>query len=100
MPIGPLHSGPASNFPSKDQWKDFDHIFDVNKNECHVAGDTDSDVAHIKQACLTAGKDHNIEPRIIFCIIMQESKPFYSAALSIPPSWMLLGDSILIRFRH
>ncbi|KAL9616390.1 MAG: hypothetical protein Q9160_008744 [Pyrenula sp. 1 TL-2023] len=73
MPLGPLHTGPASNFPKKEQWKTFDQIFDLNKNECKVAGDTDSDVAHIKVACNAASKTHGIEPRIIFAIIMQES---------------------------
>ena len=73
MPIGPLHSGPASNFPPKSAWKDFAHIFDVNKNEMHVAGDTPGDIENIKDACQKAGAAHGIEPRVIICIIVQES---------------------------
>ncbi|KAL9114594.1 MAG: hypothetical protein Q9227_001272 [Pyrenula ochraceoflavens] len=73
MPIGPLHSGPASNFPPKSNWKDFDHIFEVNKNEMHVAGDTDADVANIKDAVQQVARQTGVEARVIVCIIMQES---------------------------
>jgi hypothetical protein len=66
------YSGPAANFPSKDTWKDFDTLFNINKPEMLQTGDSGEDVGCIYNAILEAAKI-GVEERVILCIIMQES---------------------------
>lgn len=44
------YSGPASNFPGKDQWKSFEEIFNANKSQMFATGDTGEDVGRIWNA--------------------------------------------------
>lgn len=67
------YSGPASAFPHKDTWKDFDHLFSINKPTMKLTGDTDQDIERIHHAIQEAAKI-GVEPRVILCIIMQESR--------------------------
>ncbi|MCJ1236286.1 hypothetical protein MMC14_004265 [Varicellaria rhodocarpa] len=66
------YSGPASSFPGKETWKDFNTIFNANKAEMLQTGDSGEDVGRIYNAVLDAAK-LGVEERVIFCIIMQES---------------------------
>jgi hypothetical protein len=66
------YSGPASSFPGKETWKDFETIFNLNKSEMLQTGDSGEDVGRIWNAVLEAAKI-GVEERVIFCIIMQES---------------------------
>ena len=66
------YSGPASNFPGQNTWKDFNTIFNLNKPEMLQTGDSNEDVGRIYNAVLEAAK-LGVEERVIFCIIMQES---------------------------
>ena len=67
------YSGPASSFPGKDTWKDFDTIFNINKPTMLQTGDSGEDVGRIYNAVREAAKI-GVEERVIFCIIMQESR--------------------------
>ena len=67
------YSGPASAFPGKGTWKDFDTIFNLNKPEMLQTGDSGEDVGRIYNAVKEAAKEVGVEERVIFCIIMQES---------------------------
>jgi hypothetical protein len=66
------YSGPASNFPGIETWKDFDTLFNINKPEMLQTGDSGEDVGRIYNAILQAAKI-GVEERVILCIIMQES---------------------------
>ena len=66
------YSGPASSFPGRDTWKDFETIFNLNKPEMLQTGDSNEDVGRIWNAVIKAAK-LGVEERVIFCIIMQES---------------------------
>ncbi|KAK4186026.1 hypothetical protein QBC35DRAFT_413757 [Podospora australis] len=67
------YSGPASNFPPKSQWSNFEQIFNVNKPEMLQTGNTGEDVGRIWNAVKQVSKESGIDERVIFCIIMQES---------------------------
>jgi hypothetical protein len=67
----PLISGPASSFPPKETWLDFDTLFNLNMSEMVATGDTSSDVEGIRAAIHQNAE--LVESRIILCIIMQES---------------------------
>jgi hypothetical protein len=67
----PLISGPASNFPPKQNWLDFDTLFNRNMSELSASGNTNTDVE-----CIRAAIHQNaalVESRVLLCIIMQES---------------------------
>jgi hypothetical protein len=64
-------SGPASSFPGKETWLDFDTLFNLNKTNIIQTGDSGSDVNAIFNAIEQASAI--IEARIILCIILQES---------------------------
>ncbi|KAK9413778.1 putative Transglycosylase SLT domain-containing protein [Seiridium unicorne] len=66
------YSGPSSSFPPQSQWKSFEEIFNVNKQEMLATGDTGEDVGRIWNAVLECTKI-GVEERVIFAIIMQES---------------------------
>lgn len=66
------YSGPASSFPGKETWKDFDTLFNINKPQMLQTGDSGEDVGRIYNAILEAAKI-GVEERVILCIIMQES---------------------------
>ncbi|OTB06475.1 hypothetical protein M426DRAFT_20925 [Hypoxylon sp. CI-4A] len=66
------YSGPASNFPGKDQWKSLEEIFNANKSEMAATGDTGEDIGRIWNAVNECAK-LGVEERVIFAIIMQES---------------------------
>ncbi|KAL8946979.1 MAG: hypothetical protein Q9222_006690 [Ikaeria aurantiellina] len=67
------YSGPASSFPSKDSWKDFITLFNINKPTMLQTGDSGEDVGRIYNAIVDAAK-MGVEERVILCIIMQESR--------------------------
>ncbi|KAI4095050.1 MAG: hypothetical protein L6R37_007127 [Teloschistes peruensis] len=67
------YSGPASNFPAKSTWKDFDTLFNINKPTMLQTGDSGQDVGRIYNAIVDAAKI-GVEERVILCIIMQESR--------------------------
>jgi hypothetical protein len=67
----PLISGPASSFPAKETWLDFDTLFNLNMSELSASGDTNTDVDGIRAAIHQNAE--LVESRIILCIIMQES---------------------------
>ncbi|KAI0124798.1 hypothetical protein BJ170DRAFT_696371 [Xylariales sp. AK1849] len=66
------YHGPAANFPPKAQWKSFEEIFNANKKEMSLTGDTGEDIGRIWNAVQECAKI-GVEERVIFCIIMQES---------------------------
>ena len=66
------YSGPASAFPGKETWLDFETIFNRDKQEMFQTGDSGEDVGRIFNAVLEAAKI-GVEERVTFCIIMQES---------------------------
>jgi hypothetical protein len=66
------YSGPASNFPGMETWKDFETLFNLNKPQMLATGDSNEDVGRIWNAILEAAKI-GVEERVILCIIMQES---------------------------
>jgi hypothetical protein len=66
------YSGPAKNFPPRDHWKSFDEIFNANKREMGLTGDTGEDIGRIYNAVKECSKI-GVESRVIFCIIMQVS---------------------------
>lgn len=70
---GQFFSGPASNFPPKSEWLDFDTIFNLNKNNMFATGDTGPDVGAIFNAVNSAAAAIGVEERVIFAIILQES---------------------------
>jgi hypothetical protein len=67
----PLISGPASSFPPKETWLDFDTLFDRNMSEMFASGDANTDVDAIRAAIHQNAE--LVESRVILCIIMQES---------------------------
>ncbi|KAI4201433.1 MAG: hypothetical protein LQ350_003271 [Teloschistes chrysophthalmus] len=67
------YSGPASNFPAKSTWKDFNTLFNINKPTMLQTGDSSEDVGRIFNAIVDAAKI-GVEERVILCIIMQESR--------------------------
>ena len=67
----PLISGPASNFPGKETWLDFNTLFNLNMSELSASGDTNTDADGIRAAIHQNAE--LVESRIILCIIMQES---------------------------
>jgi hypothetical protein len=67
----PIISGPASQFPDKATWLDFDTLFDRNMSEMFASGDTNIDVDAIRAAIHQNAE--LVESRVILCIIMQES---------------------------
>lgn len=67
------YSGPASAFPPKSTWKDFNTLFDINKPTMQETGDTGEDIGRIYNAIVAAAK-LGVEERVILCIIMQESR--------------------------
>lgn len=71
MVFQPFYSGPASHFPSKDTWKDFDTLFSLNQSEMLQAGDSNTDVNAIKNAIHQNAQ--SVESRVILAIMMQES---------------------------
>lgn len=72
MSFQPEFSGPASNFPPREDWKDWLTLFNLNKPEMSASGDTDEDIGCIFNAIKTAAKI-GVEERVILAIIMQES---------------------------
>ncbi|KAH8803371.1 hypothetical protein F5884DRAFT_888643 [Xylogone sp. PMI_703] len=67
------YSGPASNFPPKSTWVDFETIFNNNKSAMFATGDSGPDIGCIWNAVNSAAAAIGVEERVIFCIIMQES---------------------------
>ena len=70
--LSPFYTGPASSFPSRDTWKDFITLFNINKPLMSVKGDSGPDIGCIFNAINEAAKI-GVEERVILCIIMQES---------------------------
>lgn len=66
-----FYSGPASNFPGRETWLDFDTIFKLNQTNMLQTGDSGSDVGAIFNAIEQASA--LVEARVILCIILQES---------------------------
>ncbi|KAH6656891.1 hypothetical protein BKA67DRAFT_173283 [Truncatella angustata] len=66
------YSGPSSKFPPQSQWKSFEEIFNANKHEMSLTGDTGEDIGRIWNAVKECAKI-GVEERVIFAIIMQES---------------------------
>ncbi|KAK7942391.1 uncharacterized protein PG986_011504 [Apiospora aurea] len=68
-----FYSGPYTSFPGKNTWKSFNTLWKANVPSMKAKGDTASDVDRIKSALQSVGKQHNIEPRVLLAIMMQES---------------------------
>lgn len=68
-----FYSGPYTSFPGKDTWKDFDTLWAANVPSMQAKGDQQSDIDHIKTALNSVGSQYGIEPRVLLCIMMQES---------------------------
>jgi hypothetical protein len=60
------------NFIFRETWKDFETLFNLNKNDMFATGDSGEDVGRIFNAINQAAKI-GVEERVILCIIMQES---------------------------
>ena len=65
-------SGPASNFPGRDTWQDFDTLYNFNKPEMFASGDSGPEAGCIYNAIDEAAKI-GVDQRVILAIIMQES---------------------------
>src|SRR5580700_4925245 len=78
------HSGPASKFPGKETWKDFETLFNLNKPEMLQTGNSGEDIGRIWNAILEAAKI-GVEERVIFCIIMQESTGNVGVGTTLSP---------------
>lgn len=87
------YSGPASNFPPKDQWKGLDELFNANKGEMSQMGNTDGDNTCVYNAVRQCADSIGVEDRVIFCMIMQVGHSAASAA-SLPTG------KIPLRFHH
>ncbi|KAK8131774.1 hypothetical protein PG984_008212 [Apiospora sp. TS-2023a] len=68
-----FYSGPYTSFPGKATWKDFDTLWAANVPSMKAKGDHQSDVDRIKTALQSVGPKYGIEPRVLLCIMMQES---------------------------
>ncbi|KAK7993016.1 hypothetical protein PG988_001810 [Apiospora saccharicola] len=68
-----FYSGPHTSFPAKATWKDFNTLWAANVPSMKAKGDHQSDVDRIKTALQSVGPKYGIEPRVLLCIMMQES---------------------------
>ncbi|MCJ1320293.1 hypothetical protein MMC15_005631 [Xylographa vitiligo] len=66
------YSGPASNFPSPDQWASYAYLWPANERLMKLH-DSDTEIGHIKTAIETVAAESGVDVRAILCIIVQES---------------------------
>jgi LysM repeat protein len=66
------YSGPASNFPDPSQWATYTALWTQNSSLMSY-NDSPSEIALIGQSIPTVAQESGIDPRVILCIIMQES---------------------------
>ena len=66
------YSGPASAFPDPRNWADYNTLWSQNST-LMALNDSASEVADIKSAIEKVAPESGIDPRVILCIIMQES---------------------------
>jgi LysM repeat protein len=66
------YSGPASNFPDPSQWATYTALWTQN-SALMSYNDSPSEIALISQSIPIVAQESGIDPRVILCIIMQES---------------------------
>ncbi|MCJ1290005.1 hypothetical protein MMC34_001540 [Xylographa carneopallida] len=66
------YSGPASNFPTPDQWASYAYLWPAN-GRLMKFHDSDTEIGYIKSAIETAAAESGVDVRAILCIIVQES---------------------------
>jgi hypothetical protein len=70
---GRIHySGPASNFPSPNQWKSFSDLWAQNLTTFQV-NDSFNEISSIQTSIVTVANESGVDPRVILCVIMHES---------------------------
>jgi LysM repeat protein len=76
------YSGPSSSFPNPSEWLTFEKLWDVNsrlmsKNVISVDGqqfqDTPAQIQSIASAIQQVSITSGVDPRVILCVIVQES---------------------------
>jgi LysM repeat protein len=77
-------SGPASNFPNKGSWASYDNLIEFN-SKLMLNNDTSSEVASIVKWIPIIAQESGIDPRVILCIIMQESGGNVNVATTVSP---------------
>lgn len=75
--VGHSFSGPASAFPSRESWKDFNTLFNLNKPSMFASGDSGEDVGRIFNAINSAAKAIGVEERVILAIIIRKPPPSF-----------------------
>lgn len=65
-------SGPVTNFPHPSRWASYEHLFKTNER-LMLLSSTPSEVASIKKWIPIIAHESGVDPRVILCIIMQES---------------------------
>jgi LysM repeat protein len=66
------YTGPASAFPSPNQWASYSTLWQQNSTLMSY-NDTPSEISLIGSSITTVAQESGIDPRVILCIIMQES---------------------------
>lgn len=67
------YSGPASNFPRREQWASYDALWKQNSRLMKF-NSSDSEIALIKLTIKKVATSSRVDIRIILCIIVQESE--------------------------
>lgn len=80
----PFFQGPASNFPSPDQWKSFSDLWAHNLTTFQV-NDSFNEISSIQTSIASIANESGVDPRIILCVIMQESSGNVRVQTTISP---------------
>ncbi|KAI9052420.1 hypothetical protein LZ554_003766 [Drepanopeziza brunnea f. sp. 'monogermtubi'] len=65
-------SGPCTNFPHPQRWASYEHLLRINER-LMLLSSSPSEVAAIKKWIPIVAYESGVDPRVILCIIMQES---------------------------
>jgi LysM repeat protein len=89
--------GPASNYPPMDQWASYDSLWSFNKS-LMAGNDNSNEINLIGQAIQAVSSQYLIDPRVILCIIMQESGGNVNVADTIAPGGYPVNRGIMQSF--
>ncbi|KAK2628952.1 hypothetical protein QTJ16_002055 [Diplocarpon rosae] len=65
-------SGPVTNFPHTARWASYEHLLRINER-LMLLSSSPNEVAYIKKWIPIVARESGVDPRVILCIIMQES---------------------------
>ncbi|PBP23087.1 hypothetical protein BUE80_DR005739, partial [Diplocarpon rosae] len=65
-------SGPVTNFPHPARWASYEHLLRINER-LMLLSSSPNEVAYIKKWIPIVARESGVDPRVILCIIMQES---------------------------